>query len=573
MLTELRIFDFAIIDHLELRFRDGLVTFTGETGAGKSIIIDAVEALLGGRVEATMIRAGEERALLEGDFRISANTRAPLHAILERESLLDDPDYVTLSREIRAEGRHHARINGRSVTVALLKEIGEYLVDVHGQSEHLSLLRVREHLRLLDSFAGADEELTAYQTAYNLLRNTIQKLAELRAAERDAARRADLLRYQIDEIEAAALKPGEDDELKQERNRLANAETLAKLSQEAIFTIDESSPENPSATDLFGQAVTAINQLARTDSGQKGLSERAQEIFDSLNDLVLELRDYIETIEFNPKRLEEVEERLDLIQNLKRKYGSTIPEVIAFAETAAEELDAITNAEERIAHLEAEKAVQLKKIAVLGEALSEARKKAAGKMSAALEAQLKDLRMPEAHFDVEFIRKQDPDGVELASAEKVAYGPHGLESVQFLVAPNPGEGLKPLAKIASGGEMSRLMLALKNVLAQADLTPTLIFDEIDQGIGGRVGAVVGEKLSNLGKQHQVLCITHLPQLAAYGIQHYRVVKHIDHGRTITQVDALEGEERLSELALMLGEVSEATLQSAREMLMAVEAGM
>lgn len=570
MLTELRITDFAIIDHLELRFQSGLVTFTGETGAGKSIIIDAVEALMGGRVEANMIRAGKDRAVLEGDFRIPDNVRQPIHEILEREAMLDDPDYVTLAREIRSEGRHLARINGRSVTVALLKEIGEFLVDVHGQSEHLSLLRVKEHLRLLDSFAGVQDKVGNYQETYTRLRKTTQELADLRAAERDAARRADLLRYQIDEIEAAALKANEEDELRQERNRLANAESLANLSQEAIFAIDESSPESPSATELLGQAVTAILQLARTDSGQKEMAGRAQEIFDSLNDLALELRDYIETIEFNPKRLEEVEERLDLIQNLKRKYGNSIADVIAFSEKAAVELDNITNAEERIAKLGKEKATLLKELAVRGETLFDARKQAAGEMSGALETHLKDLRMPEARFDVEFIRKPDPDGVELSDGEKVAYGPSGLESVQFLVAPNPGEGLKPLAKIASGGEMSRLMLALKNVLAQADLTPTLIFDEIDQGIGGRVGSVVGEKLFSLGRRHQVLCITHLPQLAAFGGQHYRVTKHIDGGRTTTRVEALNGNERLSELAMMMGEISDATLQSAREMLQAVE---
>ena len=572
MLTELRITDFAIIDQLELRFQSGLVTFTGETGAGKSIIIDAVEALMGGRVEATMIRAGSDRAVLEGDFRIPDNVRTAIHEVLEREDLLDDPDFVTLAREIRAEGRHLARINGRSVTVALLKEIGEYLVDVHGQSEHLSLLRVKEHLRLLDSYAGVQEKVSTYQDSYTRLRKTVQELAELRSAQRDAARRADLLRYQINEIEAAALKPDEEDEHRQERNRLANAESLANLSQEAIFSIDESSTESPSATELLGQAVAAILQLAKTDSGQKEMANRAQEIFDGLNDLALELRDYIETIEFNPKRLEEVEERLDLIQNLKRKYGNTIPDVIAFAVRATEELDNITNSEERIAKLEKLKSQLLTELAERGQSLYEARKTAAKEMSAALEAQLKDLRMPEARFDVEFTRKPDPDGVEISNGEKVAYGPFGLESIQFLVAPNPGEGLKPLAKIASGGEMSRLMLALKNVLAQADLTPTLIFDEIDQGIGGRVGSVVGEKLYNLGRRHQVLCITHLPQLAAFGGQHYRVTKHIDGGRTTTKVEALNGDERLSELALMMGEVSSATLQSAKEMLKAVENG-
>lgn len=569
MLTELRIHDFAIINRLELHFKSGLVTFTGETGAGKSIIIDAVEALMGGRVETTMIRAGADRAVLEADFKIPPPVRPQVHELLAREDMLDDPDFVTLGREIRAEGRHIARINGRSVTVALLKELGEHLVDVHGQSEHLSLLRVREHLRLLDSFAGVGALAQNYHDTYTRLRSTQSALAELRSAERDAARRADLLRYQIDEIEAAGLKLGEDETLKQERNRLANAESLATHGQQALFSLDESGPESQPATDLIGAAVEALSHIARLDSSQQPLVERAQELFDGLADLTLELRDYIETIEFNPQRLQDLEERLDLIQGLKRKYGSSIAEVLAFAEKAGQELEAIGNAEERIASLEKEEIELLKQIAGQGEALFKARQAAAKDMSAALEDQLKDLRMVGALFDVEFTRKPDPLGVPLEDGQRVAFGPHGLESVQFLVAPNPGEGLKPLAKIASGGEMSRLMLALKNVLAQADLTPTLIFDEIDQGIGGRVGAVVGEKLWQLSRQHQVLCITHLPQLAAFGSQHFRVTKHVEAGRTTTQVQVLGQEERVAELAQMLGGASEATMQSARDMLAGV----
>jgi DNA repair protein RecN (Recombination protein N) len=516
-----------------------------------------------------MIRAGIDRAVIEGDFRVPESVREPVFEILRREDLLDNEDFISFAREIRAEGRHLARINGRSVTVALLKEIGEYLVDVHGQSEHLSLLRTKEHLRLLDSFAGLQDEVARYRDCYNRLRRVLFELEELRRAERDAARRADLLTYQIGEIEAATLQPEEEDALRQERSRLANAELLATLGQETLFAIDESTPEDESASDLLGKAVHALNQIARTDPSQQEMANRLQEIFDGLADLAIELRDYIDSIEFNARRLEELEERLDLIQNLKRKYGGTISEVLAYCTRANEELEAISKAEERTNRLEVESAGLRKQLARLGEGLSEHRRRAAGRISKDLEHQLKDLRMQGAQFDVEFQRKLDPAGIELSTGEAVAFGPDGLETVQFLVAPNPGEGLKPLVKIASGGEMSRLMLALKHVLAQADRTPTLIFDEIDQGIGGRVGYVVGEKLSELARRHQVLCITHLPQLAAFGTQHFRVRKVIEGGRTITAVETLDGAARVNELAQMLGDVSPATLESAREMLQTV----
>ncbi len=566
MLQEIRIQNFAIIDRLELQFAPGLVTFTGETGAGKSIIIDAVEALLGSRVDSTMIRAGKERAALEGDFQLTPAIREPVHQILQREDLLDDPAYVTLGREIRRKGRNIARLNGRSVSLSLLREVGEYLVDVHGQSEHLSLLRVREHLRLLDSFAGGGGSRSAYRQTYRQLQTVRRDLAALRAAERDAARRADLLSYQIDEIDVAHLQPNEEKDLRQERTRLANAEALTTHAQEALAALDAGDPETQSATDLLGIAVQAITTLARTDAAQSALQDQAQGLFDQLADLALELRSYLESVEFNPQRLEEVEERLDLIHSLKRKYGNAIPEILTFAKKARAQLDDITHAEERLAALETQETKLLKKLGKEGLALSKTRHAAAAKMGRAIEAELQHLRMPEAQFGVDFQMRPDPHGIPLKDGQTVAFDANGLERVEFLVAPNPGEGLKPLAKIASGGEMSRLMLALKNVLAQADLTPTLIFDEIDQGIGGRVGAIVGEKLWRLARGHQVLCITHLPQLAAYGAQHYRVQKLVQSGRTSTQVEPLSGETRLHELAQMLGDVSEGTLQSAQEIL-------
>jgi DNA repair protein RecN (Recombination protein N) len=566
MLSELRIENFAIIETLELTFDSGLITFTGETGAGKSIIIDAVETVLGGRVEATMIRSGAERAYIEATFHLSESDQAALREILEREDLLETPDILSLAREIRRTGRSIARVNGRSVNTSLLNELGEFLVDVHGQSEHLSLLRVREHVRLLDSFASLEDQFTHYSATYRRLQTVRHELTDLRQSESDAARRADLLTYQINEIEAARLVPGEEEGLHEERNRLANAEGLAAITQEALQSLDEGTPESPSITDLSGQLVHALNSLLRLDPSQMALEEQAQQVFDIVSDLSRSLRLYQENIEFNPKRLDQVEDRLNLIHNLKRKYGSDIPTVLAYAEKAREQLDAITHAGERIAELEVEETRLLDQLGVQGQELSRMRSSAAEKLEKAIEAELNDLNMNGAGFKVNFERQPDPNGVPIEGGQRLAFYANGLEKVEFFVAPNPGEGLKPLVKIASGGETSRLMLALKNVLARADRIPTLIFDEIDQGIGGRVGTIVGQKLAALGAQHQVLCVTHLPQLAAFGNQHFRVQKKVQDKRTHTIVDVVDGESRRRELAQMMGGVTEGTLRSAHELL-------
>ncbi|MEW5869282.1 MAG: DNA repair protein RecN [Chloroflexota bacterium] len=582
MLTELHIENFAIIEKLDLYLEPGLITFTGETGAGKSIIIDAMETLLGGRAEAVQVRTSAERASVEAVFRIPEMVRTPVHAILQREDLLEDPNYLSLGREIRLVGRNVARVNGRSVSASLLRELGEYLIDVHGQSEHLSLLRVNQHIGLLDRYAATQPDspletlLHAYQQTYQRLQAVQRELEKIRQSERDAARRADVLSYQIKEIETARLRPGEEEELRKERNRLANAEGLASLAQEALVRLDEGSPESPAATDLVGQVTDALDGLVRLDASQSTLQEQAQGLFEGLSELASNLRTYLENIEFNPKRLDQVEERLGVIQILKRKYGDSIQAVLDFAANAQRQLDEITHAEERLAELEAEQQTLLGELGKAGLALSVQRRAAASHLESAIEGELDDLHMSGARFQVDFRQQADPQGVpvngdgESHPGERLAFNAHGLEQVEFLIAPNPGEGFKPLAKIASGGETSRLMLALKNVLAKADHVPTLIFDEIDQGIGGRVGAVVGNKLWQLGRQHQVLCITHLPQLAAFGGQHFHVEKSVHSGRTTTQLRSLAGEERLLELAQMLGGVSEGTLQSARELIETVE---
>ncbi len=566
MLTELRIQNFAIIDKLELHFGPGLIILTGETGAGKSIILDAVVMLIGGKADTTYIRTDSDAAFVEGVFQLKGPEKEAVHEILNREDLMDDPDYITLMREVRKEGRSVARINGRTVNVSLLKEIGAILVDIHGQAEHLSLLDSRAHLGLLDRYAEVAQPLSDYRQTYHALLNLRHELGELRKAQADADRRVEMLTYQAEEIEAARLKPGEDEELRKERDRLANAESLAQNAQEALAVLDEGSPETPAATDLVGQAAQALNSLAKIDPAQNELASQAELMLDTISELIHNLQDYLEEIEFNPKRLDEVEERLDLIHSLTRKFGGSIPSVIAYGAEARRQLETITGAAERIADLELQEAKLLEKLAKQGGILSEKRKSAAESMGNGIETELDDLRMAEARFKVDFQTKPDPNGAPTNNGSRIAFDQNGFDRVEFLIAPNPGEGLKPLTKIASGGETSRLMLGLKNVLARADQIPSLIFDEIDQGIGGRVGMTVGQKLWNLSRMHQVFCVTHLPQLAAFGDQHYQVQKLVEKGRTLTRVEQLDGEPRLLELSQMLGEVGEGTLRSAHELL-------
>ena len=566
MLTELHIQNFAIIDKLDLRFGSGLIILTGETGAGKSIILDAVVMLIGGKADTTFVRTDADAAFVEGVFQLKGPEKEAVHEVLKREELMDDPDYVVLMREVRKEGRSVARVNGRTVSISLLKELGGILIDIHGQAEHLSLLDSRAHLGLLDRFAEISRPLSDYRQTYHTLMNLRRELVDLRKAQSDADRKIDMLTYQAEEIEAVRLKPGEDEELRQERDRLANAESLAQNAQEALGVLEDGTPETPAATDLVGQAAQAIAALAKIDSEQSELSNQAEILLETMSDIVHSLRDYLEEIEFNPKRLDEVEERLDIIHSLKRKYGGSSQSVIAYGQDARKQLETITGAAERIDELELQEAKLLDKLAKQGGVLSEKRKSSAITMGKGIETELGDLKMASARFSVDFQTKLDPNGIPLQDGTRIAFDHNGFDKVEFLIAPNPGEGLKPLVKIASGGETSRLMLGLKNVLARADEVPSLIFDEIDQGIGGRVGMVVGQKLWNLSRMHQVFCVTHLPQLAVFGDEHFQVQKLIQGNRTLTRVERLHDEPRLLELSQMLGEVGEGTLRSAHELM-------
>ena len=563
MLTQLRITNFAIIESLELDLRPGFTVLTGETGAGKSIIIDAVELLLGGRADAAMLRKGADLALVEGVFEIEPGDLMEVESLLEEQQLIDDPRLIVLAREMRREGRNLCRINGRVVSLALLKSIGGWLVDVHGQSEHLSLLRVSEHLSLLDRFAHSD--LDEYSQAYRRMSAVRIERQDLESAEREFARREDLLRYQIDEIESSRLVMREVSELEVERDRLANAEKLAGLALNARGALEDTGGDGISAEQKLTEATAALMSLAEVDAAMTSTSQRSQALAEEISQLATELKAYLEQVQPDPLRLDEVEARLGLIDDLRRKYGDDVEAILQYEAQASEELESIVHSEERLEALKVEEGELLIRLAALGGTLSQVRRNSAEELSAEIVGHLAELNMEQVQFAVEIEWESDPDGV-LIEGERVAFGPHGLDQVEFLVAPNPGEGLKPLVKVASGGETSRLMLGLKSVLAGADRRSTLIFDEIDQGIGGRIGSVVGSKLKGLAQDHQVLCVTHLPQLAAHADRHYQVEKVVVEGRTLARVSTLERDARLSELAEMLGEASDANRQTAAALL-------
>ncbi len=596
MLRELHIQDFAIIDDLQLVLEPGLNVLTGETGAGKSILVDAVALLLGGRVPPQAVRAGASRALIEGLFLLDPAQQALLAPLLEREGLeSDDPAQLWLSREVRVQGRNLARVNGVVVSIGILREIAETLVDIHGQSEHLSLLRVREHLDLLDRYGELDAMRADLSTLVGRIQALRNELKALRQGERERMQRIDLLRFQVEEITAAALQPGEEAALESERLRLANAEQLAATLNTLLMVLEEGAERAPAVLDLLGRAQRDMHTLIRVDPSLQPQGEALETIFYQLEDVVRDLRNYLARVEYNPRRLQQVEERLTLLHHLQRKYGADIPSILAYAQQAAAELGRLEHSDERIAELDQEEQALLKQAADLARHLHHQRLDLAQRLAEQVERELNDLRMQGTRFAVAFRVQADEQGVPLpdplpaevwmtsASVQvkegtwvtRAAFDRRGVDQIEFLLEPNPGEGLRPLAQIASGGETARLMLALKAVLARADRTPTLIFDEIDQGIGGRVGAIVGQKLWLLTAaagevRHQVLCITHLPQLAGFGDAHYRIQKQVTDGRTLVQVTRLDEAGRVQELGAMLGTQGEAADQGARDILAQAE---
>lgn len=555
MLVELHIENFALIDDLRLSFGDGFSVLTGETGAGKSIIVDALGAALGERTGTEVVRTGAESSLVEAVFDVSGDPSAM--EVAREFGVEPDDGLLILTREINRGGRSQCRANGRTTTTSALKDITGRLIDVHGQHEHQSLLSVPLHSDLLDAYAGETAAALREQTqaVFAELTALRQERDRLQTDERERARMLDLYKFQADEIEAARLVPDEEEELASERIRLANAEKLHEGASEVYAALGGA---ERGAVDLLSDAAGLADRLGRIDPSVEKLAESINSALYSAQEALAAVRDYRDGVEANPGRLEQVEERLDLIRTLKRKYGDTIEDVIDYGAGLAGKIDQLANAEERSQEL-SDKIEELQsRLALVSAELTALRSSASTGFEQAVEKELADLAMARTRFEVS-IQPTEP-------------GPKGADSVEFLISPNPGEPVKPLAKIASGGEMSRIMLALKTVMTGAQV-PTLVFDEIDTGIGGKTAQVLGDKLAALGGKCQVLCVTHLPQIASKAAHHYSVEKTVESERTVVRLKSLEGEERVSELARMLGgDETTAAAQHAREMLSLADKG-
>ncbi len=584
MLVELSVTNYAVIERLKVAFGPGFNVLTGETGAGKSIILDALGLLLGDKADPGAIRAGEQQAYVEGIFEVAPEVAAVLTEMLDLDVATDG---LIVAREVNASGRSVCRVNGRAFPQRKLAEIGNLLVDVHGQSEHLSLLRPSEHVDLLDRYAGVTALRSRYAGVVRTLTRTRKEMQALEQEHADAAGRKDLLAFQAQEISAAGLRPGEEEALTGERTLRVNALRIHELVGLAQASLDSDEAGEPGAVEIIGRAVQSLAALEKIDPNMGAARQTAETAALQLEELVRDLRDFAEGVEYDQHRLADIEERLNLISSLKRKYGDSVEEVLESETRANTELARLNSHDSSLAHLEAQVRAFRSEAAVLAAELSAARRDAARRLTAAVEEQLDGLGMEGARLGVSFGLAADPAGLEPGTggpvAGIVASGPAeasdvvrlegplrfdltGVDRVEFVISSNPGEPLRPLATIASGGETSRLMLAVKGVLSQADAVPVLVFDEIDAGIGGRVGEAVGRRLWDLGRHHQVVAVTHLPQIAAFGDRHLSVRKQVDGGRTSTQVVPVEGEGRVSELTAMLGSDTAATRRKAAELL-------
>jgi DNA repair protein RecN (Recombination protein N) len=577
MLLELAIHDFAIIEQVRVCFAGGYTALTGETGAGKSILIDAIGVVLGDRVGSDVVRTGAKAARIEAIFDASVGTkRQEFRALLTELGIETDEEALILSREIAASGRSTARLNGRAVPSSVLARVGSHLVDIHGQSDHLSLLRPAEHLDMLDRFAGLLGLRGDVAASVRELRAVRRRINDLQTNASERERHADLLRFQVEEIEGSGLREGEEEELLAERMVLINAERIAVDAASAYALIagddiDDSTAALPVRSALQ-QAGTHLADIVAVDPAMAPIGERLSEVIFGLEDIAAEIRDYRDEAEADPARLAVVEDRLDDLKRLQRKYGDSVEEVIAFRQRAATELEAMSGAEENVEALRGREASFVAAVTDGAGRLSSDRKVAGERLGAAVERAIGELNMGRARFAVGVTHRPDPDGIvppgDDPQTERVAVDETGIDRVEFLIAPNAGETLKPLGRIASGGETARVMLALKSVLAETDDTPTLIFDEVDVGVGARSGQVVGEKLWRLSTGHQVLVITHLPQIAAFASVHFRIGKGERAGRIVSSVEAIDGEERVDELAAMLDglPVTEASRTNAAAML-------
>jgi len=563
MLNSLTIENYALIGKLKIDFDQKLNIFTGETGAGKSIIIGALSMVLGERASSDVVRTGEQKAYVEAAFDITKNRK--ISKTLKELGIEPDSNLI-ISREILSAGRTQARINGRAVTQAALRSISKSLIDIHGQHEHQSLLNQETHIDLLDNMGGKQTIKLRNDVSdqYSNLMTLKEELRKLEAGKAEREKNIDYIKYQIKEIDDAAVKDGEDDDLKKQRDILANSEKLTAGAQEIHLLISGS--EDGGTLDKIRIAASRLKELAVVDKSLSKLSKSLDSAFYDLEDVSGEIASYQDKVEHDPAKLEETEERLETINELKRKYGGSIKEVLETRDKLESELEGLKGSDERIEELSSELRAQSTELGRKCEELSAQREKIAKEVEVEVKKELADLNMPKVKFKVEVKVEEDPEGI-IVKNKKMKVGPKGIDNVEFLISPNPGEPLKPLAKIASGGEISRVMLALKSILSVADEIPTMVFDEIDVGIGGKTAVQVGGKLSGISKSRQVICITHLPQIASRPGRHIHVSKSVDAGKTHVSVKALEDKERVVEVANLLGgKASDSTIEAAKELI-------
>ncbi|MBW1795658.1 MAG: DNA repair protein RecN [Deltaproteobacteria bacterium] len=564
MLRELSIKNFAIIDDLSISFEKGLTVLTGETGAGKSIIINAVNLILGSRASPELIRTSEETAELEALFEMPPES--PAGKVAERQGV-DLSEGLLVRRIIQRNGRHRIYINGRLATVQMLSQINEHLASISGQHAHQSLLKPEQHLLVLDQFGDSCELRGRVSECHEQMILLVREWAGLKRQHVEQTEKMELLEFQCREIEQASIAHDEDKELEQERQRLKHAQRLYETVGRCVNRLYGA--EGAVVEHVTGVA-RELQTLSNIDSSLTPMAERVQEASFKLEDIANDLRGYLPHVVFDSNRLEDVELRLDLLQRLKRKYGGSLESVVEHARKAEEELKRISLLPERIAEVEERLDELHKKLCKLCRELSEKRRKASERLSAKVQHELASLGMSGTRFQVRF----KPSPVDESTDPHLVLDNMGIEAtgidrVDFLIAPNVGEDLRPLVEIASGGELSRIVLALKAILATKESVETVIFDEVDAGIGGGVAEVVGQKLQTLAHFHQVICITHLPQIAQSGKHHFRIAKKIHRGRTSTTITALHGEARVKEMARMLGgvKITRKTLDHAREMMM------
>lgn len=576
MLAELTIRNFAVVRDMRIEFVDGFNALTGETGAGKSIVIDALGAVLGARTSSEFVRSGESSAYVEAIFDLTCTpTRDSIRGTLSELGVdMQDDEPLILSRDINATGRSTARVNGRALTASALTHLGELLVDIHGQSDHLSLLRSSAQLELLDRFAGAMELRQDVTRAFREWNSHRERLLRFDEEQRNRTQRLDTLRFQSEEIFEANLLPDEDEALRLERSRLANAERLARTASEAFAALEGSSSDALApggGLDRVRAAEAAIEDIASIDEELEPIATRVRDALFVLEEIASELRDYSEGLQFEPERLAEIDERLELIRGMKRKYGPDVASIISYGEEIQSEIEALEHEDRDLESLHEQERAAQAVLAKMATRLSKLRQEAAVELAAQVERTIHELNMGRAEFEARFERQPDTRGIDI-DGEAVAVDATGIDRVTFYLAANAGEELRPLARVASGGETARLMLALKSILSDADETPTLVFDEIDVGVGGRSGQVVGEKLWGLTRTHQVIVISHLPQIAAFADRHVTLVKSESDGRTETTSTAVTGDQRTDELAMMFDglPVSAESRANARALLERVE---